>query len=94
MRRVARRAPSDGFGFSDRPLKRAVKAAALADEKLDVTLGPREEKVMKHPVTSGDAGPLGRIFAGRVHCPSRTVQPPSGEAESKSAGRECAPTLV
>ena len=83
MRCVARRAPSERVRrFSDRSLKRAVKAAALADEKLDVILGPREKKIMKHHSRAEMQGRLDAFSRGEdIALPARfNLQ---GEAEVK-----------
>jgi len=95
MRCVARRAPSERVRrFSDRSLKRAVKAAALADEKLDVILGPREEKVMKHHSRAEMQGRLDAFSRGEYIALPARFNLPAARSKSKSAGRECAPTLV
>jgi hypothetical protein len=69
--------------FSDRSLKRAVKAAALADEKLDVILGPREERVMKHDSRADMQRRLDAFSRGEyIPFPAR-FNLPTGEAEVK-----------
>jgi len=90
MRCVARRAPSEGVRrFSDRSLKRAVKAAAPADEELDMILGPREEKVMKHHSRAEMQGRLDAFSRGEyIALPARFNLPaarPSQKAPAANA---------
>jgi len=95
MRCVARRAPSEGVRrFSDRSLKRAVKAAAPADEELDMILGPREEKVMKHHSRAEMQGRLDAFSRGEyIALPARFNLPAARPSQKGPAANARQPSF-